>query len=646
MRISTLAFLFTFLLFTMAKSSSAQTLFTYGSYKEDAKNFVRMYNANKNSSDKTVQSNLQQYLNLYIQSKLKVREALDNRLDTLPKFKKEINDIEKTLGDNYLFDSVEYKRLKQEAFARSQKDIHAAHIYISVKKADGSLDSGASLAKANAAYARLKKGDDFMKLASEVSDDPSAKINGGDLQYITVFSLPYIFENIVYGLKPGSYSAPIPSNTGYHIFKNIAERNAVGQMRIHQLLIAFPPNITEAEKKETIELGNQLYAQAIAGADYQELSSKYSMDRFKGVASKSQPLVKVGEFEASFDSLVFSLQKDEEIAKPIVLNDGVHIVKRIELIPPAKDLNNLATSKTFDHQLNADGRLDRTKDFIYKAVDEKIGVQKLPYSEASLYAFSDSVILYSFTIGIIKNINNETPLFRIGKDTLRTKAWVEFARYKRRLVTGAIIPYPIVIDQYLKSVKENYYKAHLPEMNDEYKFKFESFRDGNLFFDAMQRNVWNYIQDESQLQKWYADKKARYKWKPGAGAVSFSSTNKSELEAWKKAISERPMAWQQNFANFSKAILIDTGRYNWEEMKSKALPEGTLTEISLNRDGSGYQFFLIKKIVSDNAAQSFSEARPAIVADYQAHLEKQWEMALQKKYPVKINKQVLQNLKP
>ena len=54
----------------------------------------------------------------------------------------------------------------------------------------------------------------------------------GDLGYVTVFTLPYDLENIVYSLKANSFSAPFKTKMGYHIFKNVSERKPLGSRRM------------------------------------------------------------------------------------------------------------------------------------------------------------------------------------------------------------------------------------------------------------------------------------------------------------------------------------------------------------------------------------------------------------------------------
>ena len=218
---------------------SSQTLFTYGKYKADAKGFLHAYNKNKNQPVTDKAKAIKEYLDLYINSKLKIREAYDRKYDTLPQLKNDVLNLRAQVIENYLTDPEAGEKLVNEAFQRSQKDIHAAHIFISFRKNDLTLDTIAAQQKLNDIMNRLQKGEDFLTVAQQTSDDPSARENKGDLGYITLLTLPYEFENIVYATPAGKYSAPYRSKAGYHIFKNLGERTAYGKNESQADLACF-----------------------------------------------------------------------------------------------------------------------------------------------------------------------------------------------------------------------------------------------------------------------------------------------------------------------------------------------------------------------------------------------------------------------
>ena len=75
------------ILFALVNVNS-QTLFTYGKYKADAKEFLRAFNKNNQQPASNKSKAIREYLDLYINSRLKIREAYDRGYDTLPAHKK------------------------------------------------------------------------------------------------------------------------------------------------------------------------------------------------------------------------------------------------------------------------------------------------------------------------------------------------------------------------------------------------------------------------------------------------------------------------------------------------------------------------------------------------------------------------------
>src|SRR6188768_411053 len=205
----------------LTTSLSAQTLFTYAdksvSVNEYKKAFNKVYPAPVTNKAKKMRD----YLDLYINSKLKIHEATSRGYDTMPGFIEEYTALRNQVIENYMNDNQSMNALVSEAFDRSQKDIKVQHIFIPYTIGVNTSDSPVVKLKIQQAYMELQSGKNFDDVALKYSVDPSVAQNKGNLGYITVFTLPYQFENIIYKLAPGKFSAPFRSNSGYHIFKNL-----------------------------------------------------------------------------------------------------------------------------------------------------------------------------------------------------------------------------------------------------------------------------------------------------------------------------------------------------------------------------------------------------------------------------------------
>ena len=132
-----------YLLIALACSHAAvfsQTVFTYGPHAVSKDEFLRAYNKN-NSPVTDKESSLREYLDLYSNFKLKVKAAEELRLDTLPQIQYDITNFRQQVEENYMSDEKGTNKLLDEAFIRSQKDLHVLHFSIPVPeiKADSQI---------------------------------------------------------------------------------------------------------------------------------------------------------------------------------------------------------------------------------------------------------------------------------------------------------------------------------------------------------------------------------------------------------------------------------------------------------------------------------------------------------------------------
>ena len=196
-----LLFIITFL-FTASFTAQSQTLFTYADKSVTAKEYLKAFNKVYPApvTDKT--KKMREYLDLYINSKLKIHEATVRGYDSLPSFVEEFTALRNQVVENYMTDTSTINALTSEAFDRSQKDIKVQHIYIPYALGNNYSDSPVAKLKIQEAYMELQSGKSFDDVALKFSADPAVGVNKGHLGFITVFSLPYQFENVIYNLLP------------------------------------------------------------------------------------------------------------------------------------------------------------------------------------------------------------------------------------------------------------------------------------------------------------------------------------------------------------------------------------------------------------------------------------------------------------
>ncbi len=137
-------------------------------------------------------------------------------------------------------DAEEFFQKNPDQFKKPEQ-VRASHILISVPE-DASPDVVVAKQKvADAVAARVKKGEDFAKVAKEASEDPGSKETGGDLDFFTKDKMVPEFADAAFGMKKGDISDPVRSKFGYHIIK-LTDRKDAETMSLEQVkpqLLAF-----------------------------------------------------------------------------------------------------------------------------------------------------------------------------------------------------------------------------------------------------------------------------------------------------------------------------------------------------------------------------------------------------------------------
>lgn len=624
-------------------SASAQTLFHYGKDSVTVAEFLKAYQKN-NTGVKTEKAFLD-YLDLYINSRLKIEEAKQKGYDTLPQMVSDLESLRQQILPSYLTDKESVNNMVNEAFARAQKDIHLAHIFIAAK---ASVDTAEARKKLLEVQAALKKGTSFAELAKKYSDDPSAKTNGGDLGYITVFSLPYELENLAYATPVGKTSTVYRSKAGYHIFKNLGERKALGQMKASEILLAFPPDADAGTKAATKKLADSLYNRLLKGDDFAKLATQFSNDMISAAANGQMQVFGVGQYDAVFENTVFGLPKDGAISKPFLTTHGYHIVKRIGKVPvPAtKTEQYMAVLKD---RVEQSDRINTTKSKLAQKIMKEAGYKEAAFTPADLWAYSDSVLNFQAPKTPLR-LTATTTLFSFPAKEYKASDWINYAQTFRYKSDGSgIKPYQQVWDEFVEASALEYYQAHLEDYNPDFRQQINEFKDGNLFFEIMQRQVWGPAQtDSAALETYYQKNKAHYNWKQSADAVIFYASDEATAKTFLDDLKKAPANWRQLVNEMSEKIAADSSRFEVTQIPNPTnLPwkAGTITSPLVNKADNTASFAYILKYYPQPAPRNFAESKGLVITDYQNELEKEWMAALKKKYPVVINQKALDELK-
>lgn len=197
----------------------------------DLKRMISYYDAEKQKILEQQPQFKATILQRIVQGMVLSKIAKDNGFDKRPDIKEQIelmtNDL---LASQYLLKEVVgkinvteddinlYYKAHQEEF-RTPEMVRARHILIKVDKSASNDDKAKARSKAEDILKKIKAGEDFAKLASEFSEDPGSKNNGGDLGFFPKGRMVPDFEKVAFSLKPGEVSDVVETPFGFHIIK-------------------------------------------------------------------------------------------------------------------------------------------------------------------------------------------------------------------------------------------------------------------------------------------------------------------------------------------------------------------------------------------------------------------------------------------
>ena len=504
-----------FLLLTLLSflfSAKSQVLFTYGNHPVSKQEFLNAYNKNKDAT-LSQGSSLQDYLQLYIAYKLKVQAAKDLRMDTLPGFKADIINFENQIAANYLFDEKKVNALLQEAFDRSQRNIHVISYFIdTTNTSTADIQSVISLLK----NAKKNNLDEIVGRMSTTG----LKIAKNDLGFITVFTLPYSIESIIYQLKPGEISTPYYSGKGFYIFKNENQRPAAGKIKVAQILISTDLRDRAGSKR----IADSIYNLLTSGADFGTLAKQVSFDRKSAEQGGVLEEFGVGKYDPAFEKEAFSLQKDNDISKPFETAFGFHILKRISTTPISSSKDDQSFMYDLKNKvLNDKSRMAEERELFFKAITLKTGYTKKSINEENLWIITDSSLMENKNITSGK-VNEKTILFTFNDhNSITAGDWIQFVRKSEKAIPGRLHEsYKQLMEEFINlSVTENYRKR-LSELDPAFRQQMNQFTEENLLFEIMNTKIWNQATaDTTALQEYYHLHKNKYKSDTGALLNSF-----------------------------------------------------------------------------------------------------------------------------
>lgn len=519
---------------TPSNPDADKAIMTIGTSKVPFKEFSYVYGKNNaNAADANTEKSVREYVDLYVNFKLKVGDAEKEGLDTTNAFKKELEGYKKQLAKPYMTDKSVTDKLVKEAYERMKEEVNASHILIKCDPKADPKDTLAAFHKAMDIRKRVLAGESFEKLAKEKSDDPSAKYNDGNLGFFTAMQMVYPFEDVAFKTAKGAISMPVRTQFGYHLIKVLDRRPSQGQITVAHIMIRANPGMPAedsiAARKKIFDIAEKLKS----GQSFDMLALEFSDHTDSKTKGGLLPPFGTGTMVPSFESAAFALKDTGSISAPFQTPFGWHIVKlkSRKLLDPFEDMKASLESK-----VSKDSRSELNKSVLIARLKKENGL----IENKALMAYAFSKADSNFTKGnwkfdmADKKLDETILTIKERKSSLRD-FW-KYAEKKQQANSGGSPSYQmkLLFKDFSDMEVLAYEESHLADKYEDYRMLVKEYRDGILLFTLMDQKVWTKaLEDTAGLRKFHSTSKDKYNWNQRIKATIYSCANQKSLDKLK-----------------------------------------------------------------------------------------------------------------
>jgi len=611
-----------------AFSQSDETLITIGKTKVSKGEFERIYQKNNNNLyNEAEKKTPEEYLDLFINFKLKVIEAEDLKMDTSSVFIHELAGYREELAAPYLTDVKYDEQMVRDLYERTTKEVNASHLLLTVPQNASPEQDAAVLNRIEKIRKEIIDGKDFNEAAVEYSEDPSAKVNKGSLGYFSAFQMVVPFENAAFTTPVGEVSQPIRTSFGYHLLKVHDIRENQGEILVAHIMKMFPKDITP-EIKIVLKIQiDSIYNELKNGADFAELAQKTSDDKRSAVQGGEMAWFSSGRMIPEFANAAFALKNVGDISKPIETPYGFHIIKKLNTRPVASFEASKASLET---RIKQDPERSITS--------KKIFIDKLK----TQYNYSENQEAKNKLYN--KNSNDtldfaNSELFKIDNKSYTVDQFQKYLKENHSEPVSFLTQFDTWIEHEITALENSKLEMKYPE----FRYLVQEYHDGILLFNISEEKIWNFAsQDTTGLEEYYSKNKNKYLWEERfKGLVVTCKNDSAREEADKFFAAEMTVAEITDMLN-AKENLISISEGAWEKGANPVVDYYVWNGPKPANFNSELSFIRGDKIPPE--AKTLEEARGLYVSDYQKYLEDKWIKELRAKYKITVDKKLLKSI--
>lgn len=622
------------------RKSAPFPIFDYGNKTVLSDEFMRVFNKNKKGDESPSQEDIEEYLDLYVKFKLKVEEAYARKMDTVPSFIKELAGYRVQLAQPYLTDKTVTARLVRQAYDRSQQEVKASHLLINCALDARPEDSLAAYNKIVDLRNRIVEGEDFGKLATEYSDDPSAKNNQGDLGYFTTFQMIYPFENAAFTQKVGDVSLPVRTQFGYHLVYVQEKRKSLGDILVSHIMMKYYNEDQVDSVKQKIDA---VYEKLQSGANWEKTVEEFSDDF--NTNSKGGKLSwfnrTTGNIPPEFKNAAYELKNDKDYSQPIKTKFGWHIIRREELKPmPTFE----ESEDRLRRRVERDSRSELNKEVVVARVKSENFYKVVTGLNAVKDQFSKDLLESKFE----KKEGNDAVLFTINKKPFTDLDFYEYVATNQTR-TGKTLEQAVsdYYNDFVDKMNLDYEESILEEKYPEFRYIMQEYKDGILLFELTDQEVWSKaVEDTLGMKNYYETNKDDYMWRERVDATIYSCKDEKIAKKASKLVGKGKFTAEKlEKCNEKDPLAITTESKKYEKGKNELLSQIEWKQgvFNLSSENDRAKFVHIKEVIPP-MVKPLDENLGQVTSDYQNYLEEKWIERLKIKYPIKVYKDNLKKL--
>ena len=627
------------LVFVGAQLNAQEVLFTVGNQSITTEEFKAVYEKNKGVGAALDPKTPEEYLELYINFKLKIAEAYEQQRDTATEFKNEFGGYRAQLAKPYLSDQGAEDELVNQAFSRMQEEVRAAHIMIALEA--NALPS--DTLKAYRQLLDLRKSilsgkTKFENAARETSADTWSAKNGGDLGYFTAFNMVYPFESAAYELEVGDLSMPVRSQYGYHLVKLLDRRSASGIVRVRHIFFASNGKSSLQEQQRAERSANEIYTRLEGGEDFISLL-EFSEDRKTKDAMGELPEFGINKMMPAFEEAAFSLEAPGDYSAPVETSIGWHVIQLIDKKPLAsfEELQSELKKKVkrdTRSRVGATRFMKRLKSEYDFAIDERWLGRTMNLVDKNAFGTGTWEIPTLSRDRVVATFANE----KIYQSEV-LEFWAKNQNQSSEAVRVEFLR--VLFNAYSNDRMIAYEDGQLELKHADFRNLVREYKEGILLFDLTQEAVWNKAaQDSAGIANHYELIKEDYRWEDRVQATYWVTTDEKLAKRIAKWTAKNKVDKVKELLENEDALSVAIQNGTYEKDDNSVIvavwqqDSGTFGPIEL--DNGSFAVVQIDEFIP-SAPKALNEIKGLVIASYQDTLEKEWVNALKSKFEVNVN---------